>query len=109
MLFDINGNAVREYLSEAEFGIERESLRVCGDGTLARSPHPLGEHKNIDRDFCENQIEFISDVFNEPEQVIEQLLYLQKVVNGKLKNNGEFLWAFSNPCTVIISLGNMVK
>ena len=97
MLFDINGNAVREYLSEAEFGIERESLRVCGDGTLARSPHPLGEHKNIDRDFCENQIEFISDVFNEPEQVIEQLLYLQKVVNGKLKNNGEFLWAFSNP------------
>ena len=97
MLFDINGNAVREYLSEAEFGIERESLRVCGDGTLARSPHPLGEHKNIDRDFCENQIEFISDVFNEPEQVIEQLLYLQKVVNGKLKSNGEFLWAFSNP------------
>ena len=97
MFFDINNNAVREYLSKAEFGIERETLRVCGDGTLAQSPHPLGEHKNIDRDFCENQIEFISDVFNEPEQVIEQLLYLQKIVNGKLKNNGEFLWAFSNP------------
>ncbi len=97
MLFDINDNAVRGYIERAEFGIERESLRVCCDGTLAQSPHPLGENKNIDRDFCENQIEFISDVFTEPEQVIEQLLYLQKIVNVKLKENNEFLWAFSNP------------
>ena len=97
MLFDMNDHNIRKYLAKAEFGIERESLRVCSDGTLAQSPHPLGKNKNIDRDFCENQIEFISDVFNEPEQVIEQLLYLQKIVNGRLRENGEFLWAFSNP------------
>lgn len=97
MLFDIVNKKINQYITEAEFGIERESLRVCSDGTLAQSPHPFGENKNIDRDFCENQIEFISDVFNTPEQVNEQLLYLQKIVNCKLKENGEFLWAFSNP------------
>ena len=42
-------------------------------------------------------IEFISDVFNKPEQVNEQLWELQRLVNGKLKENGEFLWSFSNP------------
>ena len=97
MILDINNNAVRKYLSQAEFGIERESLRVSADGKLAQTPHPFGSHKNIDRDFCENQVEFISDVFNKPEQVNEQLLELQRFVNGKLRQNRELLWCFSNP------------
>lgn len=97
MLLDINNNTVRKYLSQAEFGIERESLRVSADGRLAQTPHPFESHRNIDRDFCENQIEFISDVFREPEQVNEQLVELQKFVNAKLKENEEFLWCFSNP------------
>ncbi len=97
MILDINNNAVRKYLSQAEFGIERESLRVSADGKLAQTPHPFESHKNIDRDFCENQVEFISDVFNKPEQVNEQLLELQRFVNGKLRQNRELLWCFSNP------------
>ena len=97
MLLDINNHTIRKYLVQAEFGIERESLRVSADGTLAQTPHPFEKHKNIDRDFCENQIEFISDVFNEPEKVNEQLWELQRLVNGKLKENEEFLWCFSNP------------
>ena len=66
MILDINNHTVRKYLAQAEFGIERESLRVNTDGSLAQTPHPFESHKNIDRDFCENQIEFISDVFSEP-------------------------------------------
>ena len=97
MILDINNHTVRKYLAQAEFGIERESLRVSADGSLAQTPHPFESHKNIDRDFCENQIEFISDVFSEPEQVNEQLLELQRIVNGRLKENEEFLWCFSNP------------
>ena len=97
MLFDIGNKNINKYINEAEFGIERESLRVSADGSLAQTPHPFESHKNIDRDFCENQIEFISDVFNKPEQVNEQLWELQRLVNGKLKENGEFLWSFSNP------------
>ncbi len=97
MLFDINNKTIKKYLTRAEFGIEREGLRVSSDGRLAQTPHPFGEHKNIDRDFCENQIELISDVFCEPTQLNEQLYHLQKIVNGQLKKHGEYLWVFSNP------------
>lgn len=97
MLFKLESESVRECLLQRKFGVEREGLRVCMDGTLAQSPHPFGEHPNIDRDFCENQIELISDALDEPEQVNEQLLQLQRIVNGKLRENHELLWTFSNP------------
>ena len=97
MIFDLDNAIIKEYIRQAEFGIERESLRVSAAGNLAQTPHPFESHKNIDRDFCENQIEFISDVFNEPEKVNEQLLELQRLVNGRLKEKKEFLWCFSNP------------
>lgn len=80
MLFDINNDTIKEYLKQAEFGIEREGLRVSGDGRLAQTPHPFDSDKNIDRDFCENQTELISDVFTDPEQVNEHLLKLQRMI-----------------------------
>ena len=55
MLFDLNNNTIKKCLKQAEFGIERESLRINIDGRLAQSPHPFQDNKNIDRDFCENQ------------------------------------------------------
>ncbi len=63
MLFDLNNSNIRNLLKKAEFGIERESLRVNSDGTLAQSKHPFVDDPHIDRDFCENQIEIIGDVF----------------------------------------------
>ncbi len=97
MLFDINNDTIKEYIEQAEFGIERESLRISGDGRLAQTPHPFESNKNIDRDFCENQTELISDVFTSPEKVNEHLMYLQKIVNSRLKEQDEYLWPFSNP------------
>lgn len=97
MLFDLDNAIIKETIGQAEFGIERESLRVCADGTLAQTPHPFEKHKNIDRDFCENQIEIIGDVFTDPEKLNCQLVELQKYINTKLKENGELLWPFSNP------------
>lgn len=97
MLFDLDNEIIKEQIKQAEFGIERESLRVNADGTLAQTPHPFKEHKNIDRDFCENQVEIISDVFTAPEQLNEQLLTLQRLINTGLRENGELLWPFSNP------------
>ena len=97
MLFDLDNDAVKEYIRQAEFGIERESLRINADGTLAQTPHPFEEHKNIDRDFCENQVEMISDVFDDPQKLYNQLIELQKYINSRLKENNEFLWPFSNP------------
>ncbi len=97
MLFDFDNETIKRYITQADFGIERESLRVCSDGTLAQSPHPFKNHKNIDRDFCENQVELIGDVFCEPEQVNEQLLQLLKLLNTELLKRNELLWPFSNP------------
>ena len=97
MLFDLDNKTIKEHIKQAEFGIERESLRVNTDGNLAQTPHPFETHKNIDRDFCENQVEIISDVFADPEQLNAQLIDLQKIINTKLREKGEFLWPFSNP------------
>ena len=94
MFFNAADKVINNYLTKAEFGIEREGLRVSQDGSLAQTPHPFEADKNIDRDFCENQIELIGDVFTDPEQVTEQLLSLQRRVNSKLIENGELLWPF---------------
>ncbi len=97
MLFDLENAVISKYIRQAEFGIEREGLRVNADGTLAQTPHPFENHKNIDRDFCENQIEFIGDVFTDPQKLNDQLLELQRYINKKLSESGELLWPFSNP------------
>ena len=97
MLFDLDNQYINNRLAEAEFGIERESLRVTSDGALAQTKHPFGGHKNIDRDFCENQVEIIGDVFNTPEEMLDQLNGLQNEINAELVKNGEYLWPFSNP------------
>ena len=97
MLFDLNDKNIQKHLSEAEFGIERESLRISSGGRLAQTKHPFGDHRNIDRDFCENQVELIGDVFTTPEQLNAQLNALLDEVGAALEKNGELLWPFSNP------------
>ena len=64
MIFDLNSSTARRQAVRAEFGIERESLRVNADGTLAQTPHPFVGNAHIDRDFCENQVEIIGSVFD---------------------------------------------
>ena len=90
-------DSVKEALSRAEFGIERESLRVTGEGELAHTPHPFGADRNIDRDFCENQIEIISDVFDDPDALIGHLTGLLDGIDRELSKQDELLWPFSNP------------
>ena len=97
MIFDLANDKVKQHILQAEFGLERESLRVTVDGTLAQTKHPFPGHRNIDRDFCENQIEIIGDVFNEPEPMNAQLNRLQDEIDSQLIKDGEVLWAFSNP------------
>ena len=46
MFFDFENAMIREYIRQAEFGIERECLRINSDGTLAQTPHPFESHKN---------------------------------------------------------------
>lgn len=97
MIFDLNNKEIKKYITQAEFGLEREGLRVCRDGSLAHTKHPFPQTEYIDRDFCENQIEIISDVFSDTEKLIESLNKVQDYIYAVLSKQGELLWAFSNP------------
>ena len=97
MLFDLNNSNIRNLLKKAEFGIERESLRVNSDGTLAQSKHPCVDDPHIDRDFCENQIEIIGDVFYCPDGINRQLNQILDEIDERISGNNELIWPFSNP------------
>src|SRR4051794_32907044 len=76
---------VPDVLTKLQRGIEKESLRVNPDGTLARTPHPLllGSaltHPHITTDFSEAQLELITGVHTDVEGCLKQLTELHQVV-----------------------------
>ena len=85
--------------SKCEFGLEKESLRVLGDGTFAHTPHPFPVDKYIVRDFCENQIEINTGVSSNEEDTINELESYERYVRDVLRNlpEKEYVWHFSNP------------
>ena len=97
MLLGFNNSNINRLAQTAEFGIERESLRVTSDGKLAQTKHPFVGDPHIDRDFCENQVEMIGDVFNDPADLIRQLGGLLNEIDDELVKSNELLWTFSNP------------
>ncbi len=87
-------------LLQAEFGLEKECLRISADGFISKTEHPFGNHQNLQKDFCESQTEFVTDVFESVEEVCQHLSSLHqlafKTLND-LPNGRELLWPFSNP------------
>jgi glutamate--cysteine ligase len=68
----------REVLNKLKRGVEKESLRVRPDGTLAVTPHPapLGSaltHPHITTDFSESQLELITGVHTTAESCLNEL------------------------------------
>ncbi|MCI8592721.1 MAG: hypothetical protein HFI88_10350 [Lachnospiraceae bacterium] len=100
MMLDIRQQTVAELLMQGGFGLEMEGLRVNGEGYLAHTAHPFGDHASIERDFCENQVEMVTTVCTGPKAVQRELKQLRKTVLSTLKNmpgGREYLWPFSNP------------
>lgn len=100
MSFNFDNQNIIKNMYKGSFGIEKESLRVQKDGFLSHSAHPFGNNPHIDRDFCENQVEIVTDVFDDTSAVFNQLSELHNTVVNKLKNletGSEILWLFSNP------------
>lgn len=101
-----------ESLSRPEFsgalkgirrGIEKESLRVNDDSSLASTAHPapLGSpltHAWITTDYAEAQMEFITPVGTEAEETLGILADIHRHVYRHLGD--ELLWPVSMPCTV---------
>lgn len=97
---ELSDNLIKRNLDKGEFGLEKESLRIDCNGFLSHTRHPFEEQGNITRDFCENQTELITDVFDNVDAVLSQLEQLQtRVIQTlqQLKTGKEFLWPFSNP------------
>ena len=97
MKIDYNNKYISQLLKKGEFGLEKESLRVTHLGKLSQSKHPFPNDPHISRDFCENQTEIITDVFDSVDGVLDDLKKLHCILNEKLSSSGEYLWSFSNP------------
>jgi len=93
----------REALKGLRRGIEKESLRVRPDGTLATTLHPalLGStltHPLITTDFSESQLELITGVHVSAVGCLKELTEIHQFVYRAIGN--EVLWCASMPCSL---------
>lgn len=84
-------------------GIERESLRINSNGSIAQTPHPHDAghpltHASITTDFSESLLEFITPVSEDAQETLTQLKDLQKYTLNKMGD--ELLWPMSMPCFI---------
>ncbi len=84
-------------------GLEKESLRVGPDGSIAQTPHPaaLGSaltHPWITTDYSEALLEFITPPLDSAADALAFLRELEHFVYAKLDQ--ELLWSASMPCVV---------
>jgi len=90
-----------ENLKAIRRGIEKESLRVRPDGTLAQTLHPVAlgaalTHPHITTDFSESQLELITGVHASVESCLEELTQIHQTVYRHIGE--ELLWCASMPC-----------
>ncbi len=87
-------------LKRLRCGIEKESLRVTPDGSLATTPHPRGlgsplTHPHITTDFSESQVEMVTGTHSSAAACLEELTHLHQVVYRHIGD--ELLWCTSMP------------
>lgn len=98
-MLHIENERVRTLLLSGEFGLEKENLRVRGDGSFSHRKNPFQGEKHIVRDFCENQIEMNTSVYTSAKEAVEALHTYNQIAAKRLHNlpEREYLWLFSNP------------
>lgn len=89
-------------LLKGRFGLEKENVRIDGEGKLALTPHPAAfgaklDNPYIQTDFSESQIEMITPAFASTAEAFTFLEALQDIVSLELARTGEWLWPSSNP------------
>lgn len=85
-------------LFKANFGLEKENLRVDSDGNISNKPHTstfLESNPYVVRDFAESQIEMITQVHPTIDATVDQLYNIQHSIISLLED--ELLWPQSNP------------
>lgn len=98
-MLHVQDKSVRTLLLKGEFGLEKESLRIDGQGFMSHTRNPFGGEKHIARDFCENQTEINTGVSDSAEGAVAELNGYYQRIQSKLKRlpEREYLWPFSNP------------
>ncbi len=99
-MLHLQDETVSSLLFNGNFGLEKEMLRVTGEGRMAHTPHPFAENEpNITRDFCENQTEINTPVCKSPEGVMGQVRLITRRIRERLDGLSprEWLWQYSNP------------
>ncbi|WP_293267884.1 glutamate--cysteine ligase [Neptunomonas sp.] len=96
-----SGNDI--HLKGVLHGIEKEGLRVDSSGELSQTGHPLGlgsalTNGDITTDYSESLLEFITPVFETPEEALGLLENLHKFSYQHLGN--ELIWGGSMPCHI---------
>ncbi len=96
-------DAEKHQLRSIKRGIEKESLRICPSGYLAKTRHPkaLGStltHPYITTDYSEALLEFITPASSELDAPINWLEKIHRVTYQHI--NGEILWNASMPCVM---------
>lgn len=99
-LRDINQDAV---LKLNLIGLEKESLRVSQQGTIAQTPHPksLGSaltHPYVTTDYSEALLELITPPKHNAAQALAFLQRTEQFVYSQLQD--EILWCTSMPCVL---------
>ena len=85
-MLDVREHRLRPYAFEGNFGLEREALRVTGEGRMALTPHPFPpDHPRIVRDFCENQTEINTRVWPTAEEAVAELKEIDAAILAAAK------------------------
>ncbi|GHD40682.1 glutamate-cysteine ligase [Marinobacter persicus] len=84
-------------------GVEKEGLRVDGNGFIAQTPHPkaLGStltHPRITTDYSEALLELITPVCESTTEMLGSLRHIHQFVQQNLGD--EVFWAASMPCEI---------
>lgn len=85
-------------------GLEKESLRIAANGSIATTPHPHAwgaalTHPCITTDYSEALAEFITPAFADVRDTVRFLDDIHRFVHQHLPPD-EVLWAGSMPCAV---------
>ena len=96
----INEKKLNLFLTKANFGLEKENVRVDLEGHLSSKPHPpsFGDKLNnpyITTDFSESQVEVITPSVDTLEEAHGFLKALHNIVALELED--EYLWPLSSP------------
>lgn len=98
-MLHINDDNIKEFLFRGSFGLEKEGLRVTGEGHPAITEHPIIENNHITMDFSENQTEINTGVYEDASEALRELDQWERTIHKVLysQNEREYLWPFSNP------------